>query len=291
MGLRDASGGIRFGGMRHGPIGSGRGSLSAGVTYLAETVSLLTAMTVQPSTALADKINAAILAMQSRNLDYDGLSAWSHLKRWSRPDLHDRQAAKLDWKAPANAAKMLLEVGALTWAAGQGFSLTAASAANYIDTQEAATSWFTSAGGINQGTVVLDLFNFTLSGYSGLISDNNRTMLGQPSNASLVTGLSDPNGGASIDGTGIIAGGAKRFTLTRTGAAAKVLYSGNTAIGTWATAPTSIGTATVKLLYGDPFYFTPPDITTIARGFMAFDCGLSLADVTAINGALLAFVS
>jgi hypothetical protein len=83
----------------------------------------------------------------------------------------------------------------------------------------------------------------------------------------------------------------RRFILTRTGAAAKVLYRGNTAIGTWATAPTGIGGSIVKLLFGDSVYFDPPSIGSIVRGFMAFDCGLSLADVTAIDSALSTFVA
>jgi hypothetical protein len=90
-----------------------RPATGGGSSYSAETTALLAQMSVQPSTAQADKIEALIAALKARALDYDGGTAWSHVKRCNWPGLHDRQAGKLDFKAPSTAGKQLLEEGSL----------------------------------------------------------------------------------------------------------------------------------------------------------------------------------
>lgn len=95
-----------------------------GRRYLADTQSLVAAMTVAPNIELLDKID--IFISRARQI-----GVWDKLAAFYYFPVHDRQASRLNWKNPSSY--QLTEINAPEWVAYRGFN-PGASNQGHLDT-------------------------------------------------------------------------------------------------------------------------------------------------------------
>ena len=265
--------------------------IAPGPSYDPATVALLSAMTVAPSTALAGKIDAFITGLKTTAHSAGaGATLWSKLDRLQRFDVHDRQAARLDWKNPTT--KGVIENGDLGWAAWQGFNPNTPSTATRLDLGEAlaANPNFTQ----NDAHFSVDLYAYVFDPWNGLVQDQtiNKTGLGQSSaTGAFYFGINDTILNNSTAADTIVANWTTLLTVTRTSSTTKRLIRGATEFALIAKASAAPGNVNCWLLYGDTAnYYQPPVSGVVMRGFNS-GAGWADTDVAAFFALRNSFIA
>jgi hypothetical protein len=268
------------------------------------TTALLAQMSVQPDSTFTAQIDALITGLKATaHSSGGGATLWSKLDRFHRFDMHDRQAAHLDWKTPGS--KYVLETGSgspsgsgnattspqIGWTADQGFNLATSASTNYLSLGEAPNAWSNVA--TDNAAFAVDMYATSISVGQGWVqpATNGTVTLGQIGGSSFTCGLNDTAGSGADSFSDATATHWKRVTISRVASGTKKMYQGNTEVASFARNDSGVGASIVRLLYGDGsnIYVAPP-ITAVMRGFWV-GAGMTVADITAINDLIDTFIA
>jgi hypothetical protein len=277
----------------------------AGAAYDPAALALFAQMAVQPTTAQKTRINALIAGLKATAHSAGaGATLWSKMDRFHRFDVHDRQAARIDWIDPAT--KAITEFGGtvtagasdqIGWDSVNGFNLITSSKLNYLNVGQ-----YLDAGSNfsqNDGAFGFRIRAWVNKAWQAVAEDSTN---GNGGSINAAFGMSSTTGRvlSNLSDGSISAGEASGIDLTpanyqtnwalaRTASNVRKLYRGNIEHFSTTQASRSPGTLDMKLLFGDDgSLFVPPDPGVKMAGFWSGG-GMAAADITALNALLAAF--